>query len=63
MNPPTQPPIQPIYTREQMERIISRQPSITSEEFFRNVEVHLGKSLLPARKLAFVNGQRAWVSC
>ena len=63
MSPAQQPPIKPIFTKEKMEQIISRQPSLTSEEFFRKVEAHLGRSLPPARKRVSVNGQVLWVSC
>ncbi len=63
MKPLAQPPIKPIYTKEQMERIVSRQPSMSSEEFFRSVEAHLGRSLKPARKKVCLNGQVVWEHC
>ena len=55
--------IRPLVTREEMERVLSQQRSITSEEFYRQVEAHLGRPMQLSRKLSFVNGRWALVDC
>lgn len=59
----SQPPVIPLLTLEQMERILSSRRSITSEEFYRQVEAHLGRPRSPGRKKTFVNGREVWVCC
>lgn len=59
----SQPPVKPLLTQEQMERILSSRPSITSEEFNQQIEVFMGRPLSPARKKVCVNGQEVWVCC
>lgn len=56
-------PVKPLLTPEQMERVLSSRRSVTSAEFRQQVEKHLGRPLLPARKKTFVNGQPVWVCC
>ena len=57
------PVVKPLLTAEQLGRILSARRSITSEEFRRQVEKHLGHPLSPARKKVFVNGQPVWACC
>jgi hypothetical protein len=57
----TQPPVKPLLSPEQMERILSSRRSITSEEAYRQMEAHLGRPRSPGRKKAFVNGREVWV--
>lgn len=52
----SQPPVIPLLTPEQMERILSSRRSITSKEFYRQVEAHLGRPSSPGRRQTFVNG-------
>lgn len=59
----SQPPVIPLLTQEQMERILSSRRSITSEEFDRQMEAFLGRPPSPARKKVCVNGQDVWVCC
>jgi hypothetical protein len=42
------PPVKPLLTQEQMERILSSRRSITSEEFRQQVSAHLGRPPRPA---------------
>lgn len=58
-----QPPVKPLLTPEQMERILSSRRSITSEEFRQQVSAHLGRPPSPGRRKAFVNGREVWVCC
>jgi len=58
-----QPPVIPLLTPEQMERILSSRRSITSEEFYQQVEAHLGRPRSPGRKKTSVNGREVWVCC
>lgn len=46
-----------------MQEILLSRCSITSGEFKKQVEAHLGRPLLPGRKPASFNGQTVWVSC
>jgi hypothetical protein len=55
--------IRPLISEEQMRQILSSQRSITSEEFKKQVEAHLGRPLLPGRKQVSLNGQTVWVCC
>lgn len=59
----SQPPVKPLLTPEQMERILSSRRSITSEEAYRQIETHLGRPRSPGRKKVCVNGQDVWVCC
>lgn len=59
----SQPPVIPLLTKEQMERILSSRRSVTSEEFDRQMVAFLGRPPLPARKKVCVNGQEIWVCC
>jgi len=61
--PPRQTPIRPLISSEQMERILSARRSIASEEAYREIEAHLGRSLSPGRRKVSVNGQTVWVCC
>lgn len=56
-------PIRPLISEERMKEILSSRRSITSKDFKKQVEAHLGRSLLPGRKPVSVNGQTIWVSC
>ncbi len=62
-SPASQPPVKPLLTQEQMDRILSSRRSITSEEFRQQVAAHLGRPLSPGRKKTFVNGREVWVCC
>ncbi|MFN0077128.1 MAG: hypothetical protein ACKVY0_11695 [Prosthecobacter sp.] len=62
-NPASPAPVKPLLTQEPMARILSSRRSITSEEFRRQVEAHLGRPLSPGRKKACVNGREVWVCC
>jgi hypothetical protein len=55
--------IRPLVTLEQMKRTLSKQRSLTSEEFYLQAEAHLGRSMPPARKLSCVNGRWVMVDC
>jgi hypothetical protein len=59
------PPVKPLLTAEQMGRILSARRSITSEEAYRQIAAHLGRTfpLPPGRKLTSVNGRPVWVCC
>lgn len=46
-----------------MQEILSSRRSISSEEFKKQVEAHLGRPLVPGRKPVSFNGQTVWVSC
>ncbi len=59
----SQPPVKPLLTQEQMDRILSSRHSITSEEFRQQVSAHLGRPPSPGRKKTFVNGREVWVCC
>lgn len=59
----SQPPVMPLLTPEQMERILSSRRSLTSEEFYQQVEAHLGRPRSPGRKKTFVHGREVWVCC
>jgi hypothetical protein len=61
--PATAPVLRPLISEEQMGRILSSRRSVTSEEFLKQVENHLGRRLLPGRRKIFVDGQPVWVSC
>lgn len=56
-------PVKPLVSREQMERILSSRRSITSEEAHRQMAAHLGRPLLPGRKVRFVNGHKVLACC
>jgi len=56
-------PVKPLLSAEQMARILSARRSITSEDFRRQVESHLGRPLSPGRRKVFVNGREVWVCC
>lgn len=60
---PSHPPVIPLLSPEQMERILSSRRSITSDEFRRQVEAHLGRPLSLGRRKTFVNGREVWVCC
>jgi hypothetical protein len=55
--------VKPLLSREQVKGILSARRSISSEEFNRQVEKHLGRPQSPARKKAFVNGRAVWACC
>jgi hypothetical protein len=57
----TQPPVKPLLSPEQMERILSSRRSITLEDFRQQVSAHLGRPPSPARRKTFVNGREVWV--
>ena len=59
----SQPPVKPLLTPEQMERILSSRRSITSEQAYREMEAHLGRPRSPGRRKTFVNGREVWVCC
>jgi hypothetical protein len=61
--PTSQPPVKPLLTQEQMDRILSSRRSITSEEAYRQMEAHLGRPRSPGRKKTSVNGREVWVCC
>ena len=61
--PTTQIPVKPLLTPEQMARILSSRRSITSEEAYRQMEVHMGRPRSAGRRKTFVNGQVVWVCC
>ncbi|HEY1048322.1 MAG TPA: hypothetical protein VGE39_01150 [Prosthecobacter sp.] len=65
MSPPqtSQPPVIPLLTKEQMERILSSRRSITSEEAYQQIATHMGRPRSPGRKKVSVNGQDVWVCC
>lgn len=54
--------IKPLVSKEMMEKIVSSRRSITSEEFYRQVETHLGKPTRSAKKVIYKNGRKFWVS-
>jgi hypothetical protein len=56
-------PIRPLISEERMQEILSSRRSISSEEFKKQVEAHLGRPLLPGRRPVSMNGQTVWVSC
>jgi len=56
-------PIRPLISEAWMQEILLSRCSITSGEFKKQVEAHLGRPLLPGRKPASFNGQTVWVSC
>lgn len=56
-------PIQPLISAEMMERIVSSQRSITSEEALEEMVRHTGKPIRPARKSIHRNGRTIWLSC
>ena len=60
---PSQVPVKPLLTVEQMERILSSRRSITSEEAYKQMAAHMGRPLSPGRKKTFVNGREVWVCC
>jgi hypothetical protein len=55
-------PIQPLISREMMEKIVSSRRSITSEKFYEEVANHTGKPTRSARKAVYRNGRKIWVS-
>jgi hypothetical protein len=55
--------IRPLISEERMQEILSSRRSISSEEFKKQVEAHLGRPLVPGRKPVSFNGQTVWVSC
>lgn len=61
--PATSSVLRPLISEEQMGRILSSRRSVTSDEFLKQVEEHLGRQLLPGRRKIFVDGQPVWVSC
>lgn len=61
--PASQPPVKPLLTQEQMDRILLSRHSITSEEAYWQMEEHLGRPRSPGRKKTFVNGREVWVCC
>lgn len=63
MNPQTHPKIKPLLSQEQMEQILLSRRSITSSEFYSQVEAHLGRPLSPAKKKRSKNRQTVWISC
>jgi hypothetical protein len=60
---PTASPVRPLISEARMQEILSSRRSISSEEFKKQVEAHLGRPLLPGRKPVSFNGQTVWVSC
>ena len=62
MSQTVHPPIKPIYSKEQMEAIISRQPILSSEECFRRMEAHFGAKMPFVATVQLVNGRHQWVS-
>lgn len=61
MTPPPK-PIRPLVSLETMEKIVSSRRSISSEEALQEMSRHLGRPLLPARKLVLKNGRKVWIS-
>lgn len=59
----TQPPVKPLLSPEQMERILSSRRSITSEEVYRQIAEHLGRPNRPGRRKEIRNGKEVWVCC
>ena len=57
------PIVRPLVSEERMREILSSRRSISSEEFKKQVEAHLGRPLVPGRKPVYFNGQTVWVSC
>lgn len=57
------PPVIPLLTKEQMEKILSSRRSVTSEEAYQQIATHLGRLRSPGRKKVCVNGQEIWVCC
>jgi hypothetical protein len=55
--------VRPLISEERMREILSSRRSISSEEFKKQVEAHLGRPHVPARKPVSFNGQTVWVSC
>lgn len=60
MTPPPK-PIRPLVSPEMMEKIISSQRSISSEEFYEEVAKHTGKPIRKAKMLVHKNGRKVWV--
>lgn len=56
-------PIQPLISREMMDKILSLRRSITSEEALEEMARHTGKPIRSARKAIYRKGQKVWVDC
>ena len=54
-------PVRPLLSSEEMERILSARRSITSDEAYQQIAVHLGRPLSPGKRGIFVNGRRVSV--
>ncbi len=52
--------VKPLLTKERMREIVSSQPSITSEAFYREMDKHLGRRNTGRRKLVFEHGRSRW---
>lgn len=63
MTPQARLTIQPLLSKQQVETIVSTRRSLTSAEAYREMDAHLGKVHLPARKPVLRNGRTVWVSC
>lgn len=62
---PTSPettPVRPLLSPEEMERILSARRSISSDEAYQQIAVHLGRPLSPGKRLVLSNGREVWVS-
>ncbi len=55
--------VRPLLSEERMREIVSSQPSITSETFYREMETHLGRKNTGRRKLVFEHGRKINISC
>lgn len=60
---PATSPVRPLISESRMREIVSSRRSISSADFKKQVEAHLGRPLSPARKPVSFNGQTVWVSC
>lgn len=60
---PSQPPVKPLLTQAQMDKILASRRQLSSEEVYRQMEAHMGRPRSPGRKKTFVNGREVWVCC
>lgn len=65
MNPSQTPksPVRPLISEERMQEILAAGKPISTEECYRQIELHLGRPMRRARKPVSFNGQTVWVSC
>ncbi|MCP5533122.1 MAG: hypothetical protein H7A49_17480 [Akkermansiaceae bacterium] len=57
------PEVRPLISEERMREIVSSPRSITSEEFKKQVETHLGRRRPPVRKTNSSDGRNSRASC